>query len=42
MPKGRPLKRMFSLAAVEFKLDPDLKRKLDELTHQYRMGDAPR
>ena len=31
-----------SLAAVEFTLDPDLKRQLDELTHSYRMGDAPR
>jgi aryl-alcohol dehydrogenase-like predicted oxidoreductase len=31
-----------SLAAVGFVLDDDLKRRLDELTHQYRMGDAPR
>jgi aryl-alcohol dehydrogenase-like predicted oxidoreductase len=31
-----------SLAAVEFTLDADLKRQLDELTHEYRMGDAPR
>jgi 1-deoxyxylulose-5-phosphate synthase len=28
--------------AVELKLDPALKQKLDELTHQFRMGDAPR
>jgi 1-deoxyxylulose-5-phosphate synthase len=31
-----------SLAATEFALDEDLKRRLDELTHDYRMGDAPR
>ena len=28
--------------AVELKLDPALKQKLDDLTHQFRMGDAPR
>jgi len=31
-----------SLAAAEYHLDDDLKRQLDELTHEYRMGDAPR
>jgi len=31
-----------SLAAVEYMLDDDLKRQLDERTHEYRMGDAPR
>ena len=31
-----------SLAAAEFTLDAELKRSLDELTHDYRMGDAPR
>ncbi len=31
-----------SLAAAELKLDPALKAKLDELTHEFRMGDAPR
>ena len=31
-----------SLAAAEFSLDDDLKDQLDEHTHQYRMGDAPR
>jgi 1-deoxyxylulose-5-phosphate synthase len=31
-----------SLAAAEYDLDDDLKRQLDELTHEYRMGDAPR
>jgi 1-deoxyxylulose-5-phosphate synthase len=31
-----------SLAAVEYALADDLKRQLDERTHEYRMGDAPR
>jgi 1-deoxyxylulose-5-phosphate synthase len=31
-----------SLSAAEYELDDDLKRQLDELTHEYRMGDAPR
>jgi aryl-alcohol dehydrogenase-like predicted oxidoreductase len=31
-----------SLAAADFVLDQDLKARLDELTHDYRMGDAPR
>jgi len=31
-----------SLAAAEFHLDEDLKRQLDALTREYRMGDAPR
>jgi 1-deoxyxylulose-5-phosphate synthase len=31
-----------SLAAAEFTLDDDLKRELDELTAEYRLGDAPR
>ncbi len=31
-----------SLAGAEFVLDVDLKRRLDELTREYRMGDAPR
>ena len=31
-----------SLAALETPLDPELKSRLDELTHEYRMGDAPR
>ena len=31
-----------SLAAVEYRVDEDLKRQLDELTHEYRLGDAPR
>ena len=39
---SRPEQLDASLAAAEFMLDDDLKRQLDELTHQYRMGDAPR
>jgi 1-deoxyxylulose-5-phosphate synthase len=31
-----------SLAAADFVLDADLKQLLDDRTHQYRMGDAPR
>jgi aryl-alcohol dehydrogenase (NADP+) len=31
-----------SLAAADYKLDADLKRQLDELTREYRMGDDPR
>ena len=31
-----------SLAAVEYAIPVDLKRQLDELTHDYRMGDAAR
>jgi aryl-alcohol dehydrogenase-like predicted oxidoreductase len=39
---SRPEQLGDSLAAVEFTIDPELKRQLDELTHSYRMGDAPR
>jgi len=39
---SRPEQLDASLAAAEFMLDDDLKRQLDEHTHQYRMGDAPR
>ena len=31
-----------SLEAAEFVVDDDLKSRLDDLTHEYRMGDAPR
>ena len=31
-----------SLAAVSYALDPDLKARLDGLTYEYRLGDAPR
>ena len=39
---SRPDQLDESLAAVDYVLDADLKRQLDELTHDYRMGDAPR
>jgi 1-deoxyxylulose-5-phosphate synthase len=39
---SRPEQLDSSLASAEFTLDDDLKHKLDECTHQYRMGDAPR
>jgi aryl-alcohol dehydrogenase-like predicted oxidoreductase len=31
-----------SLEAAEFVVEDDLKARLDEITHAYRMGDAPR
>jgi aryl-alcohol dehydrogenase (NADP+) len=39
---SRPEQLDSSLASAEFTLDDDLKHKLDECTHQYRVGDAPR
>jgi aryl-alcohol dehydrogenase (NADP+) len=39
---SRPEQLDASLAAVDFKLDEDLKRQFDEVTQEYRMGDAPR
>jgi aryl-alcohol dehydrogenase-like predicted oxidoreductase len=39
---SRPEQLDASLAALEAPLDPELKSRLDELTHEYRMGDAPR
>src|SRR6202042_2900203 len=39
---SRPDQLDASLEAAGFKLDADLKRRLDEATHEYRMGDAPR
>ena len=39
---SRPEQLEASLAAAELDLDDDLTRQLDELTHEYRMGDAPR
>jgi aryl-alcohol dehydrogenase-like predicted oxidoreductase len=39
---SRPGQLDSSLAAAEFVLDDDLKARLDDLTHEYRMGDAPR
>src|ERR1700761_6044657 len=38
---SRPDQLDEALAAVDYELDADLKRQLDELTHDYRMGDAP-
>jgi aryl-alcohol dehydrogenase-like predicted oxidoreductase len=39
---SRPEQLAASVAAVDLALDPVLKARLDELTHEYRMGDAPR
>jgi 1-deoxyxylulose-5-phosphate synthase len=39
---SKPEQLKASVAAAEFKLDPALKAKLDELTHEFRMGDAAR
>jgi aryl-alcohol dehydrogenase (NADP+) len=39
---SRPEQLDASLAAAAYQLDPDLKQRLDDLTHDYRMGDAPR
>jgi 1-deoxyxylulose-5-phosphate synthase len=38
---SRPDQLAPSLEAAEFVLEDDLKRRLDELTHEYRGGDAP-
>src|ERR1700761_7513444 len=39
---SRPEQLDASLAAVTYELDPDLKGRLDDLTYEYRLGDAPR
>ena len=39
---SRPEQLDATLAAAAYALDPDLKQRLDDLTHGYRMGDAPR
>jgi aryl-alcohol dehydrogenase (NADP+) len=39
---SRPEQLDASVAAVGYTLGPELKRQLDDLTHEYRMGDAPR
>ncbi|MFY9846199.1 MAG: aldo/keto reductase [Trebonia sp.] len=39
---SRPEQLDASLAAAEYKLDPDLKRQMNELTYEYRLGDAAR
>ncbi|TKC81274.1 aldo/keto reductase [Trinickia terrae] len=39
---SRPEQLTDTLAAADLTLDADLKAKLDELSHEYRWGDAPR
>jgi len=39
---SRPAQLSASVAAAELKLDPSIKTRLDELTHEFRMGDAIR
>jgi aryl-alcohol dehydrogenase (NADP+) len=39
---SRPEQLAASLAALEYDLDPASKTKLDQLTHEFRMGDAAR
>jgi aryl-alcohol dehydrogenase (NADP+) len=39
---SKPEQLKASVAALDVKLDPALKSRLDELTHEFRMGDAPR
>jgi 1-deoxyxylulose-5-phosphate synthase len=39
---SRPEQLDDTLAAATFKLDPSLKQKLDDVTAEYRRGDAPR
>ncbi len=39
---SKPSQLADNVKAVDFKLDPELKRKLDELTIEYRRGDSER
>jgi aryl-alcohol dehydrogenase-like predicted oxidoreductase len=39
---SRPEQLAASVAAVDFVLTPELKQRLDDLTREYRMGDAAR
>ena len=39
---SRPEQLAASVAAVDFELAPEVKQRLDELTRDYRMGDAAR
>ena len=39
---SRPDQLKENIAATDAPLDPSLKKRLDELTHEWRMGDAPR
>jgi aryl-alcohol dehydrogenase (NADP+) len=39
---SKPEQLADNIAAVEYKLDPALKERLDRMSHEYRMGDAAR
>jgi 1-deoxyxylulose-5-phosphate synthase len=39
---SKPEQLAASVAAADMRLDPALKKQLDETTHEFRMGDAPR
>jgi 1-deoxyxylulose-5-phosphate synthase len=39
---SRPEQLDATLASADYVLDPDLKQHLDDLTYEYRLGDAPR
>lgn len=39
---SKPEQLKASVAAAEYKMPGELKAKLDDLTHEFRMGDAPR
>jgi aryl-alcohol dehydrogenase (NADP+) len=39
---SRPGQLDASIAGLDYRIDPELKQRLDDLTHDYRMGDAPR
>lgn len=39
---SKPEQLSASVAAAEFRIDPSLKAKLDQLTHEFRLGDAAR
>lgn len=39
---SRPEQLKANVAAVEYRMTAELKAKLDEVTHEFRMGDAPR
>jgi aryl-alcohol dehydrogenase-like predicted oxidoreductase len=39
---SRPEQLDATLAAADYKLEPALKQRLDEVTAEYRKGDAPR
>jgi aryl-alcohol dehydrogenase-like predicted oxidoreductase len=39
---SRPGQLDASIAGLDYQIDPELKQRLDDLTHDYRIGDAPR